>query len=296
MIRHHFLACLFALLESCAVARADFTFIHCSDPHFGAGENHVTDAELFKEISARDPQPAFVISTGDICEYGTDAEYALYQEAIKSLGVVKIYPAPGNHDVRWNPRGKEGYTRGTGQPMFQSWTHENVHFVTLDSTVLLEHWGHISQEQLNFLKADLNVVGPDMPVVIGFHHWVGRESVQVDNEQALLELVKPYNVVLWLQGHGHSDIDWNVSGRPATMVAGLYQGSYNIVQVSRGEMKIYKRYLPKPQKKKSDELVRDKSVPDPKIEPLTEFVMLINLKKPTAVPWDATANVEGKHI
>jgi hypothetical protein len=66
--------------------------------------------------------------------------------------------------------------------------------------------------------------------VIGFHHWIGRESVQVDNEAALLEVVRPYNVVLWLQGHGHSDIEWSVNGTPATMVKGLYQGSYNIVE------------------------------------------------------------------
>jgi 3',5'-cyclic AMP phosphodiesterase CpdA len=76
---------------------------------------------------------------------------------------VKIYPTPGNHDVRWNPRGKEGYTRGTGRPLYESWDHENVHFVTLDSTVLLEHWGHISRESLNWLAEDLKKVGPDRP-------------------------------------------------------------------------------------------------------------------------------------
>ena len=173
-----------ALLLAPSLAVADFVFIHSSDPHVGVGnKNHEIDAQLFTEITKLNPKPAFVVSTGDICEYGTDEEYALYQEAIKSLGDVKIYPAPGNHDVRWNPRGKEGYTRGTGHPLYESWDYENVHFVTLDSTVLLEHWGHISQEQLNWLAEDLKKVGPDKPVVIGFHHWVGRESIQVDNEQ-----------------------------------------------------------------------------------------------------------------
>ena len=290
------LATLVLTLLLAVQTRADFTFIHASDTHFGAGENHLTDAKLFEEIRNLAGKPAFIVTTGDICEYGTDAEYELYRQAIKSLGPVRHYPAPGNHDVRWNPRGKEGYTKGTGRPLYESWDHENVHFVTLDSTVLLEHWGHVSQEQLNWLKEDLKKIGPDKPVVIGFHHWIGRESVQVGNEQALLEVVKPYNVVLWLQGHGHSDIDWNVSGRPATMVAGLYQGSYNIIEVSRGEMKIYKRYLPKPQKKKTDELVRDKSAPDPKIEPVTEFVKLVSLRKPADPVWDATAGIEAKHI
>ena len=290
------LGCLLVviLFSPAPFARADFVFIHSSDPHVGSGQNHEIDAKLFTEITQLSPKPAFVVSTGDICEYGTDEEYALYQQTIKSLGDVKIYPAPGNHDVRWNPRGKEGYVLGTKTPLYQSWDYENVHFVTLDSTVLLEHWGHISQEQLNWLAEDLKKVGTEKPVVIGFHHWVGRESIQVDNEQKLLDLVKPYNVVLWLQGHGPSDIDWNVNGMGATMVAGLYQGSYNIVHVTPDEMKISKRYIPKPAKK--GELVRDKSIPPEAIEPVTEPVMSIPLKKRPAPKWSADAKREANEI
>ena len=79
--------------------------------------------------------------------------------------------------------------------------------------------------------------------MIGFHHWIGRETVQVDNEQALFDVVRPYNVVLWLQGHGHSDIEWNVNGVPAIMVKGLYQGSYNVIDVTADEMKVRRRSL-----------------------------------------------------
>jgi outer membrane protein assembly factor BamB len=279
-------------LSLCAAAgaRADFTFIHSSDPHFGAGENHETNARLFAEIAALKPRPAFVVATGDIAEYGTDDEYELLRATLPRLEDVKFYPAPGNHDVRWNPRGKEGYTRGTGAPLRQSWDYENVHFVTLDSTVLLEHWGHIPREQLDWLKDDLAKVGPDKPVVIGFHHWVGRESVQIDNEAELLDVVRPYNVVLWLQGHGHSDIEWNVNGVPAMMVKGLYQGSYNVIEVTADEMRVSKRFVPDPKKGPTDELVRDKSVPDEKIAPTTRPVMTIPLQKRPPPDWWARAD------
>ena len=63
------------------------------------------------------------------------------------------------------------------------------------------------------------------------------------DKQTLLDLVKPYNVVLWLQGHGHADIDWSVNGVPATMVAGLYQGSYDIIEVGSDELKISKEQV-----------------------------------------------------
>ncbi|MEA2708469.1 MAG: hypothetical protein QOF78_1070 [Phycisphaerales bacterium] len=290
------LALVFSIALAPAIAVADFTFIHASDPHFGSGKNHEIDAQLFTEITKLAPKPAFVVATGDICEYGTDEEYALYQATLKSLEDVKMYPTTGNHDVRWNPRGKEGYTLGTKSPLYQSWDHQNVHFVTLDSTVLLEHWGHVSQEQLNWLAEDLKKVGPDKPVIIGFHHWVGRESVQVDNEQKLLDLVKPYNVVLWLQGHGHSDIDWNVNGVSATMVKGLYQGSYNIVQVTKDELKISKRFIPDPKKKADQELIRDKSIPDDKITPVTIPLMTIPLKKRAAPAWSADAKLDAGEL
>src|SRR6478735_1192881 len=152
------LAVVAVLLLSTSLAWADFTFIHCSDIHVGAQNNKDIDAQMFREINGLTPRPAFVFATGDICENGTDAQYAEYREILKNLGDVKMYSSTGNHDVRWNPRGKEGYVKGTGQPLYQSWDYQNVHFVALDSTVLLEHWGHISREELNWLKADLEKV------------------------------------------------------------------------------------------------------------------------------------------
>lgn len=225
-------------------AHADFTFVHITDTHItaseAAGSNFEKDSLLFREISALNPRPAFVVNTGDVCEIGTDAEYAVYQKALTNL-TIPHYDAPGNHDVRWNPRGKEGYVLGAKQPLYQSWDYENVHFVVLDSTVLLQHWGHFDQAILDWLKADLEKVGREKPVVIGFHHWIGRETVQADNERALMELVAPYNVRLWLNGHGHSDIQWNVNGTPAIMGKGLYQGSYHTIEVTRDNMRVTRR-------------------------------------------------------
>src|SRR3989442_11537752 len=158
-------ALLFVLIQT---ARADFSFVHISDTHVGAGNNAEIDAELFKEISKLNPKPAFVVNTGDVCETGTPEQYERFQEICKNLTCPQ-YIAPGNHDVRWNPLGKEGFTRGAKAPLFQSWEYEKFHFVTLDATVLLEHWGHISQEQLDWLAKDLERVVKDQPVVIEVH-------------------------------------------------------------------------------------------------------------------------------
>ncbi|WP_170065516.1 PQQ-binding-like beta-propeller repeat protein [Abditibacterium utsteinense] len=227
-------------------ARADFSFVHVTDSHVGAsdkaGSNAAKDGEMYREISALTPRPAFAIHTGDACEVGTPQEYEFHRKALQNLQ-IPAYVAPGNHDVRWNPQGKEGFEKGTNQPLFQSWDYQNVHFIVLDSTVLLQHWGHFDKAMLDWLRLDLQKIGTARPVVIGFHHWMGRDAVQIDNEAELLQIAAPYNVVLWLQGHGHSDIAWNINGAPAIMAKGLYQGSYHLIEVSATRLRVLRRTL-----------------------------------------------------
>lgn len=238
-----------------------------------AGSPAEKSGALLKEIGALSPRPAFVVLTGDVCEVGTPAEYAQYKRTLAASlpPGLRVYVAPGNHDVRWNPQGKEGYEKGTGQPLYQSWDRENVHFILLDSTVLLQHWGHFDRKVLDWLKNDLARTGTRTPIVIGFHHWVGRESIQVDNEQALLDLLAPYNVRLFLIGHGHSDITWNVNGVPAVMARGLYQGSYNLVQVGQGRIRVLRR-------------TAERTTPD-------QEVVSAPLQKPETPRWGANVTV-----
>lgn len=270
---------------------AAFRFVDCSDPHFGAGDNAKTDTALLGEIDHLDPKPAFVICTGDIADYGTAPEYEKFAAAFKTLS-MPFYIAPGNHDVRWNPLGKEGFTLGTHQKMFRSWDYQHVHFVTLDSTVLLEHWGHISQEQLDWLKNDLEQVGKTKPVVIGFHHPIGRDSVMVDNEQQLMQLVEPYNVVLWLQGHGHANLLWDVNGTPAIMLGALYQGAYITCDVDDEKIIINRRTFKDP--KKNAEMLQGTSMPSTR-EVQWQHVIDVPLKRATRPDIKAGGHTMGEY-
>jgi outer membrane protein assembly factor BamB len=272
-----------------------FRFVHTTDthvnPHRTEDSNASRNERMFREISALDPRPALALNTGDVVEVGSAMEYGYLREALAAMA-VPYYHAPGNHDVRWNPLGKEGFVRGTGQPLFQRIDAGGIHFFLLDSTVLLEHWGHISRQQLDWLKTELEKIGPDAPVVIGFHHWVGRERVQVDNEQELIDLVEPYNVVLWLQGHGHSDLLWNVNGTPAVMQKGLYQGSYAVIDVADGRLTISRRAQGKAS---ANELVRDKSVPTTQPGEWTT-VGAFPLRRPPAPKWGLRTGFDDGHL
>lgn len=286
-------ACALAVASISSSALADFRFVHTSDTHVaadGGPESHAaTDRELWREMSNLSPAPVFTVNTGDTVEAGKDDEYAQYRKSIAEALKCPHYDATGNHDIRWNPLGKEGFVKGTGQPLWQSWDYQNVHFVLLDSTVLLQHWGHFDQKELDWLKKDLEKVGTERPVVIGFHHWIGRETVQVDNEQQLMDLVKPYNVRLWLQGHGHAAIEWNVNGVPATMQTGLYQGGYMVVDVTEDTMTLKRRGWGKAKK----ELLQDNQTVERKPVIWTDL-MTIPLAKPVAPQWSADLSTDGQ--
>jgi outer membrane protein assembly factor BamB len=237
---------------------------------------------MYQEIRALSPRPSFIINTGDVTESGLESEFAAYKKVRdENLGnAIPVYDAPGNHDARWNPLGKEGFTRGLGVPLWRSWDSENVHFVALDSTVLLQHWGHFDQEQLDWLAKDLAKNGRERPVVLGFHHFFLRDNQggpqQVDNYAALLKVIAPYNVRLFLIGHGHSDIQWSINGIPAIMAKGLYQGSYHEISVDRDTMRVMRRTVQTAEKK---------IPPQP--------VLTIPLKRETAAPkWSTDVRIK----
>ncbi len=264
-------------------ARAgDFTFVHVSDIHVGAGNNVKTDADMLAEISALSPRPAFIAGTGDLCETGTESQYEDYRKIVANLPMPS-YQAPGNHDVRWNPLGKEGFVKGSGQPMYQSWSYQGIHFVLLDSTTLLQHWGHFDSDMLAWLKKDLWAWGTSNPVIIGFHHPIGRDNVQADNEQELMDLVAPYNVRLWLQGHGHANLLWNINGTPAVMVQGLYQGAYDIVEIKGDTLRITRRALAQAKKNAGELLAGDNA--EAKVN--RREILVTTLTKPVAPNWNA---------
>jgi outer membrane protein assembly factor BamB len=235
-----FLLLAFTLLS--AVARGQdktpqtFRFIHITDTHLTANGNIEPLKKLVADINAMDPAPAFVIDTGDVTEAGRPEEFQRFLEGTTGLK-VPFYCAPGNHDTRWGPLGKEAFSNAF-KKLYQSFDYGGCHFVILDSTVLLEHWGHFDASQLEWLEKDLKKLKKETPVFLFFHHWVGRERNMVDNQERLLRIIAPYNVVGMFVGHGHSDIQWKVNGIDCFMARGLYQGSYNIVDVDPGRVDV----------------------------------------------------------
>ncbi|HEX2094919.1 MAG TPA: PQQ-binding-like beta-propeller repeat protein [Longimicrobiaceae bacterium] len=209
-------------------AAPSFTFAYFSDTHLGIGRNYDECRALVTEMAGAF-RPELAVNGGDVTDYGWAGEYDAYDRVLVGLP-FPVHHLPGNHDVRWAPLGLQIFRRRVGPP-FRSFDHRGCHFVLLDSTVPLSHWGHFESAQLRWLAADLRRTGRSTPVFLFTHHWTGRPPLMVDNERALYDVIEPYNVRIVFTGHGHADLLWEWDGLTCTMNRGLYQGSYQRVDV-----------------------------------------------------------------
>ncbi len=228
-----------------APAPGSFAFAYFSDTHVGlVGRNEGACRALVTEAAAL--RPAFAINGGDVTDYGWAGEYEGYARVIAGLP-FPVHHVPGNHDVRWSPGGLRIFRERVGAP-YRSFGHGGCRFLLLDSTVPLSHWGHYESAQLRWLQAELRRAGRETPVFVVTHHWVGRETAMVDDERALYDRLEPYNVKLVLNGHGHQDLLWDWDGLTCTMNKGLYQGSWQRVEVDRaaGEVRLARRTAEQP--------------------------------------------------
>jgi outer membrane protein assembly factor BamB len=237
-----FVCCALLLSLTCSAQHAqapvvqDFSFLVVTDTHQTANGSTEPLSQLVTAATQSSTPPAFIIDTGDVTEAGRPEEYARFKEAISGLAPAHIafYAVPGNHDVRWSPNGKLGFEEQFGK-RYQSFDYGGIHFVLLDTTVLLEHWGHLDQAELDWLSKDMKKVKPETPVMLFMHHWIGRDvpSVRpIDDEFALWPPLRDHNVVAIFTGHGHSDLFWRTNGVATFMARGLYQGSYHRVNVT----------------------------------------------------------------
>ena len=140
------------VLSFAAWAAEPFTLVHISDTHINsAGANSANLKAIADEVNAMDPKPAFVVATGDLVEVGLAEEFAVFKPLAERFGMT-VYTVPGNHETKWSNWGKLGPKRFLGQDPYYSFDYGGVHFVGLDSTLWLEHYGLIDQSQLAWLK------------------------------------------------------------------------------------------------------------------------------------------------
>jgi len=171
------------ITEEDAFSFAFLTDIHLQ-PERGA---QVGFQWAIREVNKRVPD--FVITGGDLVmdvldqSYGrADSLYKLYVDMAKKFK-MPVYNTMGNHEVYGWQRiqegieqhpefGKQMYEQRIG-PRYYSFNHKGWHFVILDAIYLLErgaYTGKIDNEQMEWIKQDLNQLDQRIPIAISVHY------------------------------------------------------------------------------------------------------------------------------
>jgi Icc protein len=213
----------------------NFTFGFISDSHITQIEGNTFvrnwDRGLIRavaEANLLDPRPDFFLYGGDIAQLGKPEEI---DHGLELLGALhgKVHYVMGEHDY-YVDLGE--YWRKQLGPDHYSFDHKGVHFVVLNSILTFEKWMHkkwdtgmermkqmarldnprgspfmVGDEQRAWLKADLDKVSKDTPLVILSHSPLQRIyrgwNFWTEDAEQVQELLKSFDKVTVLYGHVH---------------------------------------------------------------------------------------------
>jgi outer membrane protein assembly factor BamB/calcineurin-like phosphoesterase family protein len=239
MKKTSFLSCFLLLL--CFLPRANaqssFQFAFVSDTHVGSGTGAEDLRRTVQDINANNDLK-FVVITGDITEFGADAELLLAKQILDSLN-KPWHIIPGNHDANWSESGANSFRTIFGAETF-AFTYGGILFAGTSSGPNMRMGpGQVPRENLVWLDSVLqHLPHAAMPIVYLNHY--PQDSAQ-NNWYEAIDMLKQHNTQLILCGHGHSNHHYSFEGIPGVMGRSNLRakdtvGGYNIVTFSQGTM------------------------------------------------------------
>lgn len=242
-------------------AEPEWSFVHMTDTHIGYSgtalvlgqkpwqykrvflDGRSRFAEALEEVGQLDPQPHFVLITGDIVEHpvhlhGLPSLYREYCAALKPFHNknpgIKVYAVPGNHDREFFCLniGLDQYNATIGVPPDTNklpetndyyFDHKDIiTFVGLDSGAGCCSAEGLTEDQLEALETRLS--NTDTKVIF-MHHPVFDDEpspecdsigldqlISADTRKRFIQFCEQNNVELVLTGHTHEDHTFDVNG------------------------------------------------------------------------------------
>ena len=209
----------------------NFSFLHISDIHVSPSFSMPANMEsqrsyatiskiknlgevLLTPYNVLAPKPSFIIVTGDIAEFSfpgvTWQVLAKYFEGV----AIPIYYSPGNHDNTWVSDTE--MFRNLYGGLHYSFNYGGCHFISLDSATIQDPVPSFGEEAVAFLKNDLKKIDLSTPVFLFCHHPLdGGEFCSRYDVDRVIDALRGYNVVLIMDGHGHSAVHhdfWGIDG------------------------------------------------------------------------------------
>jgi serine/threonine-protein phosphatase CPPED1 len=206
-----------------AFAAQPFFFIQMSDPQFGMHTDNRDFAQEtasfeFAIATANRLKPAFVVITGDLVnQAGDSAQIAEYKRIAAKLDpAIKLYSAPGNHDVgnEPTPESLEAYRKNIG-PDYYTFRSGGMLGIVLNGS-LIQHPDKARQEyeeQLAWLREQLDRGKREGIRIVVFQHqsWFLKSpdeadeyfNIPLERRRLYLSLFHQYGIRYLFAGHYH---------------------------------------------------------------------------------------------
>ena len=210
LVRFKWLVILCLLMSPALGQVPDFTFIHASDVHAPSyrSEKVIAQIPTLGEIdltpyNVKALAPSFVVDSGDACEFGGgNGAWDAYVSYWKDV-TIPVYPVLGNHDGPWfavRPLLKKTYGG-----YYWSFDKFGCHFIGLDTSSPQDPRASVTREELLWLADDLKKINPKTPVFLIVHHPITDTYYGSPYAVAqFMDMLRPYNLVAVLAGHGHN--------------------------------------------------------------------------------------------
>ena len=196
-----------------------------ADPHLQS-DTPATLRRVVEVINAMDPQPDFVVASGDLTNQGDRESYALVREITTPLKAPLVM-ALGNHDKRagFNAVFAPGLADA---PYFHDAPQGDLHVIALDSSVPGKVAGALDDAQFEFLQAALQR-HPELAKLLVIHHppridpeALAWGSLDEASSARLAEMLKGQHVAGILSGHVHVNRVSHWNGIPVVISNGLH--------------------------------------------------------------------------
>jgi len=211
------------------------TIVHISDTHFLAGRKPLhgaidTDATLTQallQLEASGIRPEALVFTGDIADLGENDAYqrirSIVEPAAERLG-ARVLWVMGNHDDRARMREQLLDEPPATEPVVASIRLGGLRVIALDSSVPGFHHGELSEEQLEWLRAELATPAPE-GTIVALHHPPIPTSIplmpvlELQRQHELAAVIEGSDVRAILGGHLHYSTNSMFAGVPVSVAA-----------------------------------------------------------------------------
>ncbi|WP_349904124.1 phosphodiesterase [Parafrigoribacterium humi] len=215
--------------------RADHFLLHLSDTHLLAGQGRLYNTldserhlrQLFGELESSGSRPEAIVFTGDLADKGEPDAYqklrSIVEPVAERLGAQVIW-VMGNHDNRQAFRSGLFGELPTAGPVDRSYDVNGLRVITLDSSVPGEHYGEVTDAQLDWLAEELSVPAPH-GTILAMHHPPLPSvldlavAVELREQAGLAEVLEGSDIRSIIAGHLHYSSMGTFAGIPVSVAS-----------------------------------------------------------------------------